>query len=246
MTYSLVQRLFARRLRADVAGRPTDPGMVVLPDGTADDGSPAAPGPAAVPAPGAPAPGRPAEPVEVASLQLSQVRSFDRDLSTADLDGDAVIDATSRYSPVQLSGRFNPIPATSVDLRTSYDILFHKVRDVSLSGALRARLAALSVSMFHRRGLALGQQDSTQAQFGAGLNLLRGRLRVKLGGSWDADPSGGGSHFPNQKWQVSYDTQCCSFLVERITRDFALPEDRREVYFRIDLTGVGKLFDQSF
>jgi len=245
LTYSLVQRLFARRPRAEITTA-ADPGMVVLPDGTADDGSAAAPAPASGAGTAGAAAPRPSEPVEVASLQLSQVRSFDRDLSSADRDGDGAVDATSRFSPVTLTGRFNPLPATSLDVRSSYDILFHKLRDASLSGSLRARLVALSLSAFHRQGLAAGQEDSTQAQFGAGLSLVRGRLRLKLSGSYDADPGGGGSHFPNQKWQVSYDTQCCSFLVERITRDFAQPEDRRELYFRIDLTGVGKLFDQSF
>jgi LPS-assembly protein len=246
LTYSLVQRLFARRPQALSPSPVANPETIILPDGTTHESGPATAGPPVPPAPDEPAPPRPAEPVEIASLQFSQTRSFDRDLSTADLDSDSVVDSTSPFSPIQVTGRFNPSQATSLDLRTNYDILFDRVRDVSLSGSLRNTLAAMTFSMFHRNGLSASEVDSTQMQFGSKVSLMSGRLHVELNGSYDANPSNGASHFPNQTWQVRYDTQCCSFLVERITRDFALPEDRRELYFRVDLTGVGKLYDLSF
>ena len=89
-------------------------------------------------------------------------------------------------------------------------------------------------------------EDSTQVQLTTGLSALQDRLNLKVKAAYNADPAPGDSRFPEQHWQLQYATQCCTFLVERLTRDFGSLETRREVYFRIDLRGVGKLLQKTF
>jgi len=248
MTYSLVQRLFAKRSRAESIAPPETTEIIVLPDGTTDDGAPV-PGPESVESPAAgpetdlP---RPQEPVEIASLTLGQVRSFDEPLSFADFDGDGTIDRTSQASPIRITGRYSPGPGVSLDLRGNYDTLFKELADASLSGNMRNRWATVRFSMVYRNGLPDNQKDSFQTRLATGFSFIRNKLQFNVGASYIADPPLGASHFPDQHWQVKYSTQCCTFFLERLIREFALPEDREEIYFRVDLTGVGKLFDQSF
>jgi len=251
-SYALVQRLFAKRPQADPTPPPSAADSIVLPDGTTYQAPPPSEKDAG------PAAERPSVPVEIASLEIRQTRSFDRDLSFADLDGDAVNEKKSRYSAIGVSGRFNPSRGVSLDFRGNYDILYDTVRDMSLSGTLRNRISSLRFSIFHRNGLGVTQtgqdppeftrvEDSTQAQLTGGLSLLHDRLQLKLQGSYNADPAPGASRFPDQHWQLVYSTQCCTFLVERLTRDFGGSlEPRREIHFRLDLRGVGKLLEKTF
>jgi hypothetical protein len=246
LSYALVQRLFAKRPQAVPTVSPLAAENIVLPDGTTyqapatpDDSDPAAAEPRSVP-------------VEIASFELRQTRSFDEDLNFADLDEDGVQEETSQYSNIAVIGRFNPSRGASIDLRSNYDILFDQIQDVSLSGTLRNQVSSLKFSVFHRNGLGVNAStlepnpDSTQAQLTGGLSVLRDRLKLKLQASYNADPEPKGSHFPEQHWQVLYSTQCCTFMIERLTRDFATLEERREVYFRIDLRGIGKLLEKTW
>jgi hypothetical protein len=246
LSYALVQRLFAKRPQSVPTAPPLAAESIVLPDGTTHQ-------PSATPDESEPAAAEPPKvPVEIASFELRQTRSFDDDLSFADLDGDGVQEKTSPYSNIAVIGRFNPSRGVSLDLRSNYDILFHDIQDVSLSGTLRNPVSSLRFSVFHRNGLGVNAStlepnpDSTQAQLAGGLSLLRDRLNLKMQGSYNADPGPEGSHFPEQHWQVRYSTQCCTFLLERLTRDFATLEERREVYFRVDLRGVGKLLEKTW
>jgi hypothetical protein len=252
-SFALVQRLFARRPQTVPEAPPSGADSVVLPDGTTYE-----PPAASTEGEQATAEPPPSVPVEIASLEVAQLRSFDRNLSSADLDEDGEVDEFSRYSPITLTGRFNPSRAVSFDLRTNYDILWDQVRDVSLSGILRNQVSSLKFSAFHRNGLGVFNQgttaepdlvpneDSTQAQMTGGLSLLSDRLKLRLQTSYNADPRPGDGHFPEQHWQLLYSTQCCTFLIERLTRDFATLEERREVYFRVDLRGVGKLLEKTW
>jgi hypothetical protein len=246
LSYALVQRLFAKRPQAVPTVSPLAAENIVLPDGTTyqapatpDDSDPAAAEPRSVP-------------VEIASFELRQTRSFDEDLNFADLDEDGVQEETSQYSNIAVIGRFNPSRGASIDLRSNYDILFDQIQDVSLSGTLRNQVSSLKFSVFHRNGLGVNAStlepnpDSTQAQLTGGLSVLRDRLKLKLQASYNADPEPKGSHFPEQHWQVLYSTQCCTFMIERLTRDFATLEERRAVYFRIDLRGIGKLLEKTW
>jgi LPS-assembly protein len=247
VSYSLVQRLFARRPQVIPVAPPSAADSIVLPDGTTYQ-QPTTPEDSEEGA----VEEAPSVPVEIASLQVLQTRSFDRDLSFADLDGDGVDEETSRYSPITLAARFNSGQAVSVDLRTKYDILYDEIADVSLSGTLRSQISSLRFSVFHRRGLGVdpitleGVENSTQAQLAGGLSLLRDRLNLRVQGAYDADPPPGNDHIPEQHWQLLYSTQCCTFMLERLTRDFATLEKRRDLHFRIDLRGVGKLVEKTW
>jgi hypothetical protein len=247
-TYAVVQRLFAKRPQTAPAPPPTVTDAIVLPDGTTYQPAAEAEEDQAA----EDASNLPSVPVEIASLEVRQIRSFDEDLSVADLDEDGVPERFSPYSDISVIGRFNPNPAASVDLRTNYDILFDEIENVSLSGTLRNQLSSLRFSLVHRNGLGVSSatlepiEDSTQVQLTSGLSVLQDRLNLKVKGSYNADPAPGDSHFPEQHWQLQYATQCCTFLVERLTRDFGSLESRREVYFRIDLRGVGKLLQKTF
>ena len=256
MSYSLVQRLFTKRPRASSPGYDrTQP--VVLADGTVDD--PLAEGVSLVdPTEGfasAPDPDAPVEPVEIATFEFRQARSFDTDLSFADLDSDGVNEASSPYSNLQMIGRYNPSRKTSIDVRGNYHILYDRVSDVTLSGSIRNRRTRTGFSVIHRNGLGVRnvgtssspvfepRDDDTQARFDAGFNLIGGKLQINLAALITADPPPGQSHLPDKHWRMAYATQCCTFVIERFTRDFSGTFDRRDLSFRVDLTGIGKLFD---
>jgi LPS-assembly protein len=258
MSYAIVQRLFTRRPRSEAEPAPDLLETIMLPDGTASEAprrNPVNAGPDASPAIDESAP---PEPLEVASLELRQSRSFDRDLTFADLDGDGVTDHTSPYSSIQAIGRYNPNSNTTLDLRTSYHILYKTVSDATLSGGVRNRLAAIKGSLVFRNGLGVRNvgtiefpdfepvQDDTQLRLTAGLNLLQGKLRLSANGSVIFDPDPGERSIPDRRWRVEYSNQCCTFLLERVNRQFQSLADRSDYYFRVDLRGIGKLVDVKY
>ncbi len=247
INYALVQRLFAKRPRAEGEVDGSAGQSIHLPDGTIVEPTPRGVEPSGSPASGAEF----SEPVEIARLEISQTHSFEQPISRADVDGDGESE-TSPYSPILLSGRYSPGRALSLDLRSQYDILFDEVRNASLSGTLQGQLARMRFSVVRDNGLgvdALTGEDiegSTQVRATSGLSLAGGRVQLNLDGSYTANPAEGTSHFPDQRWQFQYATQCCTFLAERLTRDFATTEDRRELYFRVDLRGIGKVLSSTF
>ena len=248
ISYALVNRLFAGRTQAPPAPSREGAKGIVLPDGTTIEDIPGSENRRPPDQPEGPQ-----EPVEIASVQISQSRSFDEPIRSADTDGDGVPE-TSDYSDIFLSGRFNPNDRTSLDLRAQWDILFHQISGVTVSGGYRNRLTTVRGSVVHTEGLRidpLTQQkddDSTQVRYYTAFNFLRSRtgqprLQFGLSGSWMARPPEGLSHFPDQSWQLRYATQCCTFHLNRLTRDI---DDRREFSIRVDLTGVGKIFSSTF
>jgi hypothetical protein len=184
--------------------------------------------------------------VEIASLEILQTRSFDRDLSFADLDRDGVNEETSPYSDIVLVGRYNPSPSTSVDLRTNYHVLYSSIAGATLSGGIRRRLAQIRFSIVHRNGLAIGSEDNTQLRLTTGFNMLRGKLRLDLDGSFNFNPQEGQKLVPDRRWRVQYSTQCCTFIFEHLRREFAQASERDDLYFRVDLKGVGKVLDVNY
>jgi len=250
-SYNLVQRLFARRAQSVPAAPSSAADRIVLPDGTTHEG-PAAEEQGEIDTE------KPSVPVEIASLQIGQARSFDGNLSSADLDEDGEIEEFSPYSPIALTGRVNPNQSMSIDVRANYDILWDEIRDVSVSGILRNQSSSVKFSVFHRNGLGVTRlgpvdepilvpnEDSTQIQFTGGLSFVRDKLKIRLQTAYDSNPAPGDDHFPEQHWQMLYSTQCCTFVVERLIRDFSTLEKRREVYFRVDLRGVGKLLEKTW
>lgn len=197
----------------------------------------------------------PQESVEVASLEIAQTRSFDTDLSVADLDLDGDRTDTSPYSGIIVTGRFNPSRVTSLDLRGNYDILWDEFSNVTLSGSLRRKLAQFRFSLVHRNGLGVSSklvgnqvqlvpvENDTQVRLTTNFSLFRRKLQLSVDGTYDSNPSPGQPNFPDKRWRIQYRTQCCTFLVERLSRNYISAADRQDFYFRVDLKGVGKLLD---
>lgn len=271
MTYGLRSRLFAKRPR-------TLPGL------EDDEATPAVEGLGGAAGPTSPeqrpdlydpedraetpsAPDDELEPVEIASLSISQTRSFDNPmLSRGDLDFDGIDDSFSSTSDITLRGRLSPNPRFDVQLSSAYQVVFDKFSRASLSGRYSdaGGRGNLTFSLTHRPGLgvvrrsvfdnATGQfttfleprEDDTQATLNGGINLLRGRLRLDVAGTIDFNPAEGQGRVPNRQWRVQYRTQCCVFLLERLNRGFTDVANRRDIFFRVDLRGVGKVLDQTF
>lgn len=239
LSYGVRSRLFAQRPRAKPPEPETEGERILVGEGNGDrlrEAEADAPASEAADRP------RPREPVEIASFELSQVRSFDRPLSFADLDGDRVSETSSNRSDIAATGRFNPTTNVSLDLRARYDVLYDRVSNVSLSGFMRNDVVRSSFSVVHRAGLVPGTTDSTQLRLGAGVTLWGGRVRVDFDGSFVPTAEGASSRIPDQRWRVEYYLQCCGFLAEYFSRDFVTSQ-RRDFRFTVDLRGIGKLLD---
>jgi hypothetical protein len=252
MSYALRTRLYTRRARA-TPGLPGGGEAIIMPDGQVS-GPPTGEVPfgegllpedlADAPPPAEDAP---MEPVEIATLEIRQTRSFSDILSSADLDGDGTNEETSRSSAVSLSGRYNPTAKVSVQLESRYHILYRDIESVNLSGNWNQSYALLGASLVRTNGLRPGQLDRTQLNFNTTFRMWRDKIQLVLRGTWDWDPLPGQPTLPQRQWSVSYSTQCCTFFLERLNRSFLAPNtERNDYYFRIDLRGVGKILDHTF
>jgi hypothetical protein len=252
INYGLRSRLFARRPRSQLRELDT-----ALPPSTLDaertGGNVAEPDPGAAAAQEAaarPEPkDQPQEPVEILSFELRQSRSLNTDLrsedrdangqlgANEDLNGNGVLDR-SRYSTLEAIGRYNPGPGTSVDLRGSWDPLFDRLAEMSLSGNLYNPVARSSFSIVRRAGVGPVAETRTQMRLAAGVALWGGKVRLDTEGSYDLEEN----RLPDQRYRVEFYTQCCGFLAEYLARDFQVLT-RREFRFTVDLRGIGKFLD---
>lgn len=269
VTYSIRSLLFAKRPRAESPAPLGGGETIVWPSGDAISAAEVEPFSALDPRglPDLPTAGSgPAEPVEIATVELSQTRSIDDILICADLDGDGIAEKTSKNSPVTLAGRYNPSPATSLDLRANYHPIYKQIQNVTFSGSARGRNARVGFSLVHNEGqaCAVGVQnipvvnpDDTQLALATGFVLFEGKLRLDLEGSFQyrgqgrvipADPNepafirSSTTDFPQKRYRIEYYTQCCGFLAEYFERDYVTSQ-RRDFRFTVDLRGIGKFLD---
>jgi hypothetical protein len=248
MSYSLTQRLFTKRPRSEEATIPSSDETIMMPDGSVSQGGrPLAP--KDDPEQAARATPPPTETVEIATLEVGQRRSFDQDLSFADFDGDGTIDETSRFSDLVITGRYNPDSNTSIDLRSSYNILWDRFNGATLSGGIRRRLAQIRFSLVYRNGLGFSGgepvPDDTQLRLTTGFTMLRGKLRLLVDGTVNVDPRENEDTLPSRAWRLQYSTQCCTFYLEGLNRTYVTSE-RQEFRFRVDLRGIGKILSVSY
>lgn len=254
ITYSFASRLIAQRPRAAAEREGATGEKILVPEGDTgklreapsmatddEDVPPAFPAESEVKAP-------PLEPIEIASLQIAQSYSFDSNPSTADLDGDPATQAsTSHFSAVALTGRYNPSRVLGFSLSGRYDVLFHMVSDVSVSGNFRHAFAQGLFSVVYRPGLGYSapgvtRPDATQVRFQGNFGPIAGRLRLGIDATYNLSPSANEVHLPYRRWRVEYYTQCCGFLAEYLASQYT-DFPRREFRFAVDLRGIGKLFD---
>lgn len=203
-----------------------------------------------------------AEPVEIASFTVSQSRSFDQQLSFADLDRDGTAEASSSVSDVALVGRYNPSASVSVDLRGTVDTLYDQLETLTLSGGLTRPRKKLNFSLVHRNGLgvtpettvdAMGnpqtsfvdRRDDTTMRITTGFLFWRDRLSLDLDTTYRFDPAPGQEELPSWRWQLRWQTQCCTVYLEQQRQEFGDFDDRRDLYLRVDLTGIGRILKWS-
>lgn len=262
MAYGIAQRLFTKRPRSTETAAGDAAETVLMPDGTIADQGKTPEEPPSRPERGAPPP---TESVEVATLEIAQRRSFDEFLSRADLDGDGDLESTSRYSDLAVTGRYNPDPNTTLDVRSNYDILWNAFSGATLSGGIRRHLAQIRFSLVYRNGLGgrrltdptsgqerfLANPNDTQLRLTTGFSFLHNKLRLLLDGTVDLDPftdpltGTTQERVPSQAWRVEYSTQCCTVYLEQLDRTYSNAE-RQDLRFRIDFKGIGKILQVTY
>jgi lipopolysaccharide assembly outer membrane protein LptD (OstA) len=281
VTYGIGSRLIAQRPRAEAEREGASGEKILVPEGDsgklreAPSATPesAEPPPSATPAPDAK--NAPLEPVEIASVEIAQSYSFNSNPSVADVDGKCIAyfevppadcAATSHYSAVAVTGRYNPSRAMSFNLTTRYDILFNAISDVSVSGNFRSGFAQGLFSVVRRTGLGYLRvvdpvtglpeprdpltgrfplvpiQGSTQLRFQGNFGPIAGRIRLGVDGTYNVTPGPNEKHLPYRRLRLEYYTQCCGFLTEYLVSQYS-SFPRREFRFAVDLRGIGKLFD---
>ena len=199
--------------------------------------------------------------VEIATFEVAQSYTFD-DLQP--LSSSNRLQTDSQLSPIEGTVRVNPGLGASLDIRSSYDILFNQIRSISVSGNLRAREHSyLRFSWFLNRDLegsaaaATGPPcaedfdldagrcflDSSQIRMLGGVALWRRKLTADVEGSYDIQ----NSDLQDQRYRLGYNTQCCGVLVEISRRDLlttSLGETTETEYrFVLNLRGVGTFLD---
>jgi len=206
-------------------------------------------------------------PVEIASFELAQGYSLD---NLHPLSRSNALDANSSYSPITATVRYNPSYSASIDLRTSYDILFHDLDKISLSGGFRTRTAQyLRLSWVFDRdlegiragvtpacsldgGRVVGRQgpnearcfnDSSQIHIVGGTALLGRKITADVEGSYDIDKA----FIRDQRYRFGYNTQCCGILFEVSKRALPTgtfgPTSDIQYRFVLNLRGVGTFLD---
>ena len=231
------------------AGGEDQAGQAPPPAGWPWAGSRAAAVVAGLPAASASRPGMEENPVEIASLEISQSWSLEVPLLSASrFHTDRLVDPdtgqvtyqsvltdrrTSARGPITIQGRVNPSLNFSLDLRASYDVLENRFSSETLSASLRSgRLGYANLAWV--RTVAVGSAVSASG----GVALFDRRLTTDLRFSWDSVSS----RLVDQGVRVGYYTQCCGFLSEWYRRDF-LGNQRNEIRFLLDLKGIGKFLD---
>jgi hypothetical protein len=279
LTYGFTTRLYAKRPAGGMAalgmpfgpasgdGNPQDalaralqkaqpvrvPAAETIGAGTPAEGSVGAEGEPG--APGVPGPEGTAKPkqlstVEIASFEITQDYSFLGPLSAS-----FALDEQRQVSPVTGTLRVNPSINTSVDLRTSFDVLFREIRDASLSANLRSPGRGFldftwSVSR-DLEGKALLEQGQAftnpfnRSQLGVHGEGTFFERKVLLGFQANyelGDVLPGEPRFRDQRYRAGYNTQCCGFQFEYLNRNF-VGSDLTEVRFLVNLKGVGNVVD---
>ncbi len=262
LTYSLVTRLFAKRPAgalqeyagagdgAKYVGAGMDPLRQLMEAARRD--TPPKEGAAAGAEPPSPD-GAPARKqlstVEIATLEISQDYSFLGPLSRS-----FVLNESRNVSPIHASLRFNPSIHASLDVRTSYDVLFKDFREASLSANLRSpKRGFLDLTWSLQRDLetealvAQGLAPSTFTRNQIGLqgetNLLGRRLLMGMQANYELGDIGiGEPRLRDQRYKLGYNTQCCGLQLEILNRNFS-GISQNEVRFLINLKGVGNVID---
>ena len=191
LTYGLASRLIAQRPRAAAEPLGRSGEKILVPEGEsgklreAPSAIPENPDlqPAAIAAPDEKK--APLEPIEIASVEVSQSYSFNANPSVADVNGKCIAyfnvppadcPTTSHYSAVSVTGRYNPSRAMSFNFTTRYDVLFDAISDVSVSGNFRNGFAQGLFSVVRRAGLGYQRAVDPVTGLPEAMDPLTGRF----------------------------------------------------------------------
>ncbi len=193
--------------------------------------------------------------VEIASLQLSEDYSFLGPLSSSVGLGSLTEPLQSNFGPVRATLRINPSIHTSLDVRSSYDILFKEIHDASLSANLRSikrgfldvtwsMVRDLEGRALLARGLAFSPPfDQNQIGLQGETNFLDRRLLLGMQTNYElGSVAPGEPRLRDQRYRFGYNTQCCGFQLEVLNRNF-VGSSNREFRFLVNLKGVGNVVD---
>ncbi len=187
-------------------------------------------------------------PTEIGSLQISQQYSLDQPLTNLwallvdpttgeSLNRQQIVD-TRQYSPIAITGRFNPTYQQSVDLSYLFDVANDKMIESSISAMMGFRGGYFRGSWLRRnpvRPLDV-PTDYLRTQLGIA-RVVRG---LSLEAAWDYNLET--SNLDHYLYQLRWTTQCCSIQLGLETRNF-VDNNRRNLLLTVNLSGIGKLFD---
>ncbi|MCU0255080.1 MAG: LPS assembly protein LptD [Acidobacteria bacterium] len=189
-------------------------------------------------------------PTEIGSLQIVQQYSLSPDqwlsgiwavlpaeVSGSSFDQQVIVDRR-QYSPVVITGRFNPTYQQAVDLSYTFDVANDRLTETSLSAMMGFRGGYFRGSWFQRKPVQPLNPDTdfVRAQVGIA-RLARG---LSLEAAWDYNLET--SNLDHYFYQVRWTTQCCSIQLGYDVRGF-VDNSRRNLLLTVNLSGIGKLFD---
>lgn len=195
-------------------------------------------------------------PMEVASLEISQSYSRVRDLTNIyavfvdPLTGEVIVDPLSGrpesgvvgsrpYSPIDITARFNPGPQQAVDVGYTFDPANGVLTEARITTEMSfGSKGYFRGSWFKRTPADPGGADPTSfARLSWGWSPSP---RFRWETEWDYNLAEG--DLKHQYYGLRYDTQCCSFRLGYDQRNF-VDNRRREFLLVVDLRGIGEILD---
>ncbi len=182
-------------------------------------------------------------PTEIGSLQIQQLYSLDQPLTNVyatfiDENNVNPVVGARQYSPISITGRFNPTYQQSVDLTYVFDPANRKLTETSISAMMGFRGSYFRGSWYRRfpANLTLVETDFLRTQIGIA-RITRG---LSLEAGWDYNLTT--SRLDHYLYQLRWTSQCCSIQLGYDVRDF-VGSQRRNISLLVNLSGIGKLLD---
>jgi LPS-assembly protein len=177
-------------------------------------------------------------PVEFLTWVLSQryffdinASLYDRQFSTPYFTPDG---KRSNYSPITSKLRFRPGPSFSASWNLEYDINFHQMRMVSITGTYLSRGRGSFRGMWSRRNLV----QSNRVR-----NNLRGianfKLTDRIGTNFDVAYDIVEKQMTQIRAGATYDVQCCGFMFEFARYQYGILRNENLFRFNVTLANIG-------
>ncbi len=170
---------------------------------------------------------------EILSLKLSRFYSFDEETPLQVLGEDS-----TRVGPIDGELRFDPSEKTSISAQVTYNTLASRITQRSLSGSVGILGSTVGLTWYTTYRPQTGETQSDQARLWATLQLVPQRLTVESQLAYDID----GSELQQQRYAVSYTSQCYAFRIEG--REFKTSQlQDRDYRLLLTLKNVGTFLD---